>query len=87
MVLFLTLNTASVTLIPATMIAVRVSAGSKDPFSIIGTTIMASATATVVGVTAAFLLGKLPIFKKTDPARLPDPEEQNDSENTAEAKE
>lgn len=87
MVLFLTLNTASITLIPATMIAVRVSAGSKDPFSIIGTTILASATATVVGVTAATLLGKLPIFKKTDPGRLPDPVNQIDAEDAAEPKE
>lgn len=72
MVVFLTLNTASITLIPATMIAVRVSAGSNDPFGIIGTTIFASATATVVGVTAAILLGKLPFVKKTDPSLLQD---------------
>lgn len=75
MVLFLTLNTASITLIPATIIGVRVSAGSNDPFSIIGTTIFASGTATVVGVITAILLGKLPVFKKTDPNLLPDAEQ------------
>ncbi len=69
-VLFLTLNTASITLIPATMISLRVSTNSNDPFAIIGTSIVASATATVVGVTAALLLGKLPMFSKTDPNKL-----------------
>lgn len=75
-VLFLAINTASITLIPATIIAVRVSAGSNDPFAIIGTTIFASATATVVGVTAALLLQKLPVFKKTDPAILREGDEE-----------
>lgn len=69
-VLFLAINTASITLIPATIIAVRVSAGSQHPFAIIGTTIFASATATVFGVLAALTLQRLPVFKKTDPARL-----------------
>ncbi len=67
MVIFLTLNTASITLIPATMIGVRVAAGSHDPFGIIATTIFASATATVVGVISALLLGKLPVFRNSDP--------------------
>ncbi len=69
MVLFLTLNTASITLIPATMIGVRVATGSQDPFGIIFTTIFASATATVVGVITAILLGKLPAFRNTDPMK------------------
>lgn len=69
-VLFLAINTASITLIPATIIGVRVSAGSNDPFAIIGTTIFASATATVFGVAAALLLQRLPVFKKTNPALL-----------------
>ncbi|RMD93616.1 MAG: nucleoside recognition protein [Calditrichaeota bacterium] len=81
MVIFLTLNTASITLIPATMIAVRVSAGSHDPFGIIGTTIFASATATTVGVIAALLLGKLPVFKKSNPNLAPPGQEQKESES------
>lgn len=81
MVVFLTINTASITLIPATMIAVRVSAGSQDPFGIIGTTIFASATATVVGVTAAMLLGKLPMVRKTDPNLLPAPETTRENDH------
>lgn len=76
-VLFLAINTASITLIPATVIGVRVSAGSNDPFAIIGTTIFASATATVVGVSVALLLQKLPVFKKTDPALQANSEQES----------
>ena len=59
------------------MIGVRVSAGSNDPFAIIGTTIFASATATVVGVSVALLLQKLPVFKKTDPALQANSEQES----------
>jgi len=73
-VMFLTLNTASITLIPTTIIAVRVSAGSQDPFVIIGTTIFACTVATIVGVTVSILLKRLPVFRKTDPALIESPE-------------
>jgi len=61
--MFLTLNTASVTLIPATIIGVRVSLGATNPQEIIGTTIFASGCATVVGVVVTKLLEKLPVFR------------------------
>jgi len=61
--MFLTLNTASVTLIPATIIGVRVSLGSANPQEIIGTTIFASGCATIVGVIVTKLLEKVPVFK------------------------
>lgn len=60
--LFLTLNTACVTLIPATIIGVRVSMGSANPQEIIGTTIFASGAATIIGVIVTKFLAKLPIF-------------------------
>ena len=60
---FLTINTGSVQLIPATMIGVMASAGSKDPTAIIGTTLAAGCAALIVGITTARLLGKLPIFE------------------------
>jgi spore maturation protein A len=60
--LFLTLNTASVTLIPATIIGVRVALGATNPQEIIGTTIFASGCATVVGVIVTKFLAKLPVF-------------------------
>jgi spore maturation protein A len=59
---FLAINTAGVQLIPATMIGVMASAGSKDPTAIIGTTIAATTAAVIAGVTAVKILEKLPIF-------------------------
>lgn len=67
MVMFLGMNTSSITLIPATIIGVRVSLGSSNPFEIIGTTIIASVTATTVAIIAAKLLGRLAVFRKDDP--------------------
>ncbi len=63
MVVFLGLNTGSITLIPMTMIAVRVEMGSAAPWEIIGTTIFASVCATITAVTFAKLFQRLPIFK------------------------
>ena len=68
MVMFLGINTASITLIPATIIGLRVAMKSSNPAEIIGTTIFASACATVTAVIAVKLLGKLPVFRKDDPA-------------------
>jgi spore maturation protein A len=62
MCVFLTINTAGLQIIPATMISIMASAGSKDPAIIIGTTIAASCSALIVGVATAKALEKLPIF-------------------------
>jgi spore maturation protein A len=59
---FLAVNTAGFQLIPATMIGIMSSSGSKDPTAIIGTTLAAGLVAVVAGVTAAKLLQKLPLF-------------------------
>ncbi len=64
MVTFLALNTAAITLIPATILGVRISLKSTNPAEIIGTTIFAGICATTIAVTAAKILEKLPIFKK-----------------------
>lgn len=61
MVTFLAINTAGLTLIPATAIAVRAAAGSSDPAIIIGTSIFGAGCATVAGVTAAKLFEKFPV--------------------------
>ncbi|WP_337864441.1 nucleoside recognition domain-containing protein [Ignavibacterium sp.] len=63
MITFLAINTAGLTLIPATAIAVRAAAGSSDPTIIIGTTMFAAFCATLTGLTTAklfhlFSLGK-----------------------------
>ncbi len=68
MVTFLALNTSSITLVPATIIAVRVTLGSANPTEIVAPTILASACATVVAVTAAKLLERLPAFRASGAA-------------------
>ena len=59
---FLTINTAGLQLIPATMIGILASAGSKEPTAIIGTTVAATFAALIVGIAAVKILEKLPIF-------------------------
>jgi len=59
---FLTINTAGLQLIPATMISIMASSGSREPAAIIGTTLAASFTALVIGVTVVKILERLPIF-------------------------
>ncbi len=58
MVTFLAINTAGLTLIPATAIAVRAASGSSNPAIIIGTTIFGAACATIAGVSAAKIIEK-----------------------------
>lgn len=64
MVIFMALNTATICFIPATMIAIRSSAGAENPTEIIAPTILASICATIVAITAAKFFSKLPVFKK-----------------------
>ncbi len=63
MVTFLAINTAGMTFIPATAIAVRAAAGSADPTIIIATSLFGSTCATITGITAAKVLEKFPIQK------------------------
>jgi spore maturation protein SpmA len=56
---FLAINTAGLTLIPATAIAVRAASGSSNPAIIIGTSIFGAGCATIAGVTAAKIFEKL----------------------------
>lgn len=55
MVLFLAINTSSVTLLPTGVIALRAAAGSSDPAGIVPTTLVA----TIVSTTVAILTAKL----------------------------
>jgi spore maturation protein A len=59
---FLTINTAGLQLVPATMIGIMASAGSKEPTVIIGTTIASTIIALILGITSVKILEKLPIF-------------------------
>ncbi len=64
MCMFLAINTSSVTLIPATMIAVRATLGAADPSAIIGATLFATLISTTVAIIAAKTFSKLPVFSK-----------------------
>lgn len=59
MIMFLGLNTASITLVPMTMIGVRTSLGSAHPAAIIGPTIFASTMATLAAI---FIVKVLTLF-------------------------
>jgi spore maturation protein SpmB len=63
MVTFLAINTAGMTIIPATAIAVRAAAGSADPTIIIATSLFGSTCATIVGLSVAKLFERFPIAK------------------------
>ncbi len=52
---FLALNTSAITLIPATIIAVRLKAGSANPTEIIGTTIFATGCAMAAAIFVDYL--------------------------------
>lgn len=64
MVIFMAINTTAITVIPATVIALRVSAGSTNPTSIIGTTLIGCCTASVVAVTTAKLLQRRKTYRR-----------------------
>lgn len=64
MCMFLAVNTAGLTLIPATAIAIRAAAGSSDPAIIIGTSVFGASCATITGVTAAKIFANYPLMKK-----------------------
>ncbi|MEX2416165.1 MAG: nucleoside recognition domain-containing protein [Paenibacillaceae bacterium] len=48
----LAINTSSITLIPTTIIAIRMSYGSANPTEIIGTTLLATMVATIAAIAA-----------------------------------
>ncbi len=52
---FLALNTACLTLVPTTIIGIRINAGSASPTEIVGTTIFATA----VGMTVAVIVDRI----------------------------
>jgi len=68
MCMFLTVNTAGVQLIPASMIGIMASADSADPTAIIGTTFAATLISLVAGVALAKLAEKMRFF--SDARRL-----------------
>jgi spore maturation protein A len=65
--LFCALNTASIQLIPASVIALRAASGSRQPADILGATLLASTCATVTAIVFANLL------RRFFPSRPPPP--------------
>jgi len=57
--LFCALNTASVQLVPASILALRASAGARSPGDVIGPTLVATACAATAAVVTAKLLARL----------------------------
>ena len=68
MVLFLAINTSGLALLPTGIIGLRALKGSADAAAIFPTTLLATAASTVVGISAAVLLSRLPVFARTSPA-------------------
>ncbi len=64
MVLFLAINTSSVTLLPTGVIALRAAAGSQDPAGILPTTLVATICATAAAIIAAKLYVRFVPFDK-----------------------
>lgn len=59
MILFLVINTSSVQLIPATVIALRAANGAPAPAEVVGPTLLATIVSTVVGIIAAKWLARI----------------------------
>lgn len=73
MILFMVINTANVTLVPTSVIALRAASGSADPAGIVGTTLFATLAATAVAILAARLLQRR--GQVTGEAEIPPPSE------------
>ncbi len=68
MVLFLAINTSSVTILPTGVIALRASAGSVDPAGILPTTLFATICSTTVAIIVAKLCQRYWPVRAGDPA-------------------
>jgi len=70
MVLFLAINTSGLAILPSGVIGLRASLGSHAAAGIFVPTWFASGMATLVGVTAALLISRLPRFRASEPPPL-----------------
>ena len=59
MVMFLAINTSSVTLIPASIIGMRVASGSSNPTEVVGAIILTTTISTVSAIILAKLFSKM----------------------------
>ena len=56
MITFLVLNTSGVTIVPTTIIALRLSSGSSNPTSVLPTCILATMCSTIAGLTLDYFI-------------------------------
>jgi len=71
--LFCALNTASLQIVPATVIALRAAAGARQPADVLGATLCASACATATAIVSATLLRRLYPAPRAAPASEEEP--------------
>lgn len=62
--LFIAINTANVTLVPATVIALRAAAHANSPADILLPSMIASGCATLAAIFTSRLLARIPYFRK-----------------------
>ena len=67
MALFLAINTAGLAILPSGVVGVRAALGSTNAAGIWFPTWFASGCATLMGITAAILLSRLPRYRATEP--------------------
>lgn len=84
MVLFLAINTSSVTLLPTGVIALRASAGSADPAGIIPTTLFATLCSTFAAILAAKFYQRFSPCPASSDTSLPETTNQPIPDPTAE---
>ena len=87
MALFLAINTAGLAILPSGVVGVRAALGSTNAAGIWFPTWFASGCATLIGITAAILLSRLPRYRATEPAPRVDTAAIDPAEALADAEE
>ena len=87
MALFLAINTAGLAILPSGVVGVRAALGSTNAAGIWFPTWFASGCATLMGITAAILLSRLPRYRATEPAPRVDTAATDPAEALADAEE
>ncbi len=87
MALFLAINTAGLAILPSGVVGVRAALGSTNAAGIWFPTWFASGCATLMGITAATLLSRLPRYRATEPAPRVDTAATDPAEALADAEE
>ena len=82
MVLFLAINTSSITLLPTGVIALRAAAGSGDPAGILPTTLFATTCSTIAAIFAALFYRRFFPISRFVPEQGASENQEGDTEET-----